>query len=177
MGLFNNQTQGMSKKELAENSARTSRFNILIVVILTALNIVMFLFGAESYFLFSAALPYYSVVFSAVFVAEGIVPPALFYLAIAFAVIILAAYTLCFVMGKKHFGWIIAALALFCADTLFFIVIIALAFESSMIIDIILHLYVLATFISALVNSVKLKNEIAEQPENTKNEQTEQSAE
>ena len=163
MGIFNkNQTQGFTKKELAERQFLSSRLTVLLICVFTAINIILALTGSDSYFLFSA-IPYYAVILSYIGVAAGELPMGVLIVAIAFAVVVIAAYLLCFIFGKKHFGWLIAALILFSLDTIYFIYIIISAFDASMIIDIVFHLYVIYSLVMSVVNFFKLKNTAEEE--------------
>lgn len=164
MGIFNkNQTQGFTKKELAERQFLSSRLTVLLICVFTAINIILALTGSDSYFLFSASIPYYAVILSYIGVAAGELPMGVLIVAIAFAVVVIAAYLLCFIFGKKHFGWLIAALILFSLDTIYFIYIIISAFDASMIIDIVFHLYVIYSLVMSVVNFFRLKNTAEEE--------------
>lgn len=164
MGIFNkNQTQGFTKKELAERQFLSSRLTVLLICVFTAINIILALTGSDSYFLFSASIPYYAVILSYISVAAGELPMGVLIVAIAFAVVVIAAYLLCFIFGKKHFGWLIAALILFSLDTIYFIYIIISAFDASMIIDIVFHLYVIYSLVMSVVNFFRLKNTAEEE--------------
>ena len=54
MGLFGNQQNNLSEKELLMQKVNTARYNMLLVAVLTLINTIMLLTGADSYFLFSA---------------------------------------------------------------------------------------------------------------------------
>ena len=61
MGLFQkNQPVGvqLSQKQIYENNYNGTRGNILLVVLFTAINIVLLISNSNTYFLFSAFIPY-----------------------------------------------------------------------------------------------------------------------
>lgn len=112
------QQNQMSPRQMAESRYKSARWDLLIVIIFTVLNIVMLFGGSETMMLFSATVPYYAVAIAyfanlqygglAWFVTGSLI----------LAFIILAAYLLCWFFSKKRCGWLIAALVLFCLDTL-----------------------------------------------------------
>ncbi len=166
MGLFGNQQNNLSEKELLMQKVTTARYNMLLVAVLTLVNAVMLLAGADSYFLFSASLPYHLTILGAEFTAQT--GSAIYtVLSVAFLAVSVGAYVLCFFMGKKHVGWLIAALAMFAVDTVYFLAVympicIAAKFSvASIVIDLIFHGYALYYFIMAVVNSFRLKKAIA----------------
>lgn len=166
MGLFGKQQNNLSEKELLMQKVNTARYNMLLVAVLTLVNAVMLLAGADSYFLFSASLPYHLTIIGAEFTAQT--GSAIYtVLSVAFLAVSVGAYVLCFFMGKKHVGWLIAALAMFAVDTVYFLAVympICIAAKlsvASIVIDLIFHGYALYYFIMAVVNSFKLKKAIA----------------
>lgn len=70
MGLFGNQQNNLSEKELLMQKVNTARYNMLLVAVLTLINAIMLLTGADSYFLFSASLPYHLAILGAEFTAQ-----------------------------------------------------------------------------------------------------------
>lgn len=159
MGLFDNAQQGLTPEEKCIKNLNVSRYNILIVIALTMVNIVLLLVGSDSYFLFSASVPYY-----VVGVVQAVSPIATV-LATVFAVAVLASYFLCFLFAKKHMGWLIAALALFAADTLFYLYLLVFLYlpnfsEETLIstlIELVMHFYALYYFIAAVIAACRIK--------------------
>lgn len=131
------QTQ-MSPRQIAESRFKSARLDLLIVIVFTVLNIVMLLTGSETMMLFSATVPYYAV-FLAHFAnlqyggLEWFVTGSLI-----LAGIILLVYLLCWIFSKKHRGWLIAALVLFCLDTAATVVLYMGDFSSG-IMDFVIH--------------------------------------
>jgi len=164
MGLFDNKNADLSPEKRNEQTLKTARLNILLVVALTALNVIFVLIGADNYFLFSAALPYYLVGTGTALVAGG-ASSVVLVLSIAFTVLILAAYVLCFLFGSKNIGWLIAALVMFAIDTVAFIAIFIFIYIPqaangagtlvSSLIDLLLHFYALYYFISAVTSTLR----------------------
>lgn len=166
MGLFGKQQNNLSEKELLMQKVNTARYNMLLVALFTLINAIMYIAGADSYFLFSASLPYHLTIIGVEFSAQT--GSAIYtVLTVGFLVVAVGAYVLCFFMGKKHVGWLIAALAMFAVDTVYFLAVympICIAADlgvASIIIDLVFHGYALYYFIMAVVNSFKLKKAIA----------------
>lgn len=159
MGLFDNSQQGLTPEEKRVKNLNVSRYNILIVIALTTINIILLLIGSDSYFLFSASVPYY-----VVGIAQAISPIATA-LAATFAVAVLTAYFLCFLFGKKHLGWLIAALALFAADTVFYLYLLVFLYLPNfsedmlinVLIELVMHFYALYYFIAAVIAAWRIK--------------------
>ena len=95
---------------------QAARGNLLLMLIFSAVNVAFAAFGVDIYFLFSDYLAYMLALTGRVFLEysdEGL------YLAVglAFAVLVLVPYLLCWIFSKKRRGWMIAALVLFAVDT------------------------------------------------------------
>lgn len=111
------QQNQMSPRQIAESRYKSARFDLLLVIIFTVLNIVLLFTGSESMMLFSATIPYFVVVVAHFtnltyggmdwFVTGSLI----------LAFVILAVYLLCWFFSKKRRGWLIAALVLFSLDT------------------------------------------------------------
>ena len=170
--LFNKSQQNaqpLSERALLENKYNSSRYNLLLVVIFSLINVLICVFGGDTYFLFSASLPYY-IAFMGAFLG-GIMPdeyyfemgiakeellgtPALVIFAII-AVVVIAFYFLFWLFSKKKVGWIIAALVFFVIDTVIMLVVFGISID--MIVDALFHVWVLVSLISGIVNYYKLK--------------------
>lgn len=154
----------------------SSRYNLLLVVGMTVINIIMLLLGSSSYFLFSANIPY-SLAIEGVYLTGHLPdeyytdwPEAIpFYdssyltamILIASAIIVL--YVCCFIFSKKFkTGWMIAAAVLFVLDTLYMIFYYGIGADSVM--DILLHAWVLYYLISGCVYGIKLKKLPEDEP-------------
>lgn len=171
---FNINNAVMSPREKCEKGYAAARYNLLGVIALTVLNIIMFLTGSESYFLFSATMPYQLVVIGSVLVQEG-AASAVLVVTIIVAALIIAAYLVCFFIGKKSVWGMIVALILFAIDSVWFLFLAVSAFDSSLIINFVFQAWVLYYLIMAVVYHFKLKAMPCEQSENSQFKQTENS--
>lgn len=93
------------------------RYSLLLILIFTTINLVFLLLDADRYFLFSASIPYFMTAFG-IDLDSVIGGTTYTYTALAISAVILIVYLVCWFMGKKHAGWLIAALVLFIVDTL-----------------------------------------------------------
>ena len=62
MKFIQKNTNTVSPRQVAENQYKVSRYNLLIAIAFTLINIIMALSASQTYFLFSAAIPYQLVV-------------------------------------------------------------------------------------------------------------------
>lgn len=160
-----NTIQMLSPREKAEHNYKSSRANLLVVVIFTLVNIVMAMLAEGTYFLFTAFIPYI-LVFTGMMICgklpaefyEGLeemefLPPAVLYVMLVIALIIVGIYFLCWLLSKKHYAFMIVAFILFLVDTLFLVV----NFDLSMIVDLVFHIWVLYYLGSGMFNGIKLK--------------------
>ena len=104
------------KNKSPQQLYQAARGNLLLMLIFSAVNVAFAAFGVDIYFLFSDYLAYMLALTGRVFLEysdEGL------YLAVglAFAVLVLVPYLLCWIFSKKRRGWMIAALVLFAIDT------------------------------------------------------------
>ena len=103
----------MAKKKQTEPMQIVRRFqsarsNLLIALILTLVNIVLYAVGSTTYFLFSISLPYY---------LFDLADP----LFIIIPVVVLAFYLCCYLFSKKKPGLMVAALIAFILDCIFLV--------------------------------------------------------
>lgn len=159
MKLFNNNNQERSTREYLVNRYKSARADLIIIISLTLLNIVLLLFGSETFMLFSATVPYMAVVIG--FLLNGgtddIYIESGLEIGIIVAFFILAIYFACWLLSKKNYKWLIVATVLFCIDTL----ITVLVYSNSLvdgIVDIIIHILAVYYLISGVINGKKLKN-------------------
>lgn len=107
--MTNNMNQNQRKAiEKALVQMKAARVNLLLVVILTAINIIMYASGSDNMFLFSATIPYS--IAEAGMLTETV---QISVIGIVFALL----YLVCWGMSKRHYGWMIAALVIFSIDT------------------------------------------------------------
>ena len=158
--------QAFSPRQNLLSQYQAGRGNLLLVVIFTLINVILISFGQETYFLFSATLPYVIAVFGAIFC--GMMPDEYYddsdayrqmfesskiYIFVAVAVAIIALYFICFLLSGKRVGFLIAALTMFSLDTVFML----FFYGFSMILDIFFHAWVLFYLIRGVSAHFKLK--------------------
>lgn len=130
----------------------SARNNLILMLILTVVNVALLFVESSYMMLFSATVPYYSMIF-AILDTSGL----LFVPCVLITIISLIAYLLSWFFSKKHYGWMIAALVLFAIDTLFLIGISYWIGDFSGIFDFLIHAWVLYYLIIGVVSGVKLK--------------------
>ena len=144
---------------LPETRFKNARISLLAVLIFSFVNVFTIIF-TDTYFLFSSYITSVVTATGAVFYIES-GENAIFLIAtILVSVITLLPYLFCYLFGKKHNGWLIAALVLFAIDTAILLIftIEALAVgEVTGIMDIVLHIYVLVTLALGVSAGAKLK--------------------
>lgn len=123
---------------VAQQRYSVARHNLLLMIALTVVNLILLAFNSGVMMLFSATVPYYAVL-------VGIVSEngAVLTVCICLTAVILATYILCWVMSKKHYGWMIAALVMFILDTLVLVGLYLLLQELSGVMDALIHAWVL----------------------------------
>ncbi len=184
----------LAPRAMLENKYKTARYNLLLAVAFTVINVILALTATDYYLLFSAFVPYFMVYMGMVLC--GKFPPDFYealelelveawdssflVIMIVLAVIILAMYVLCFVMsGKYRSGWFTVALVLFIIDTVLLLVLNGI---SGSIIDILFHAWVIYYLIVGISAVKKLKALPPDEPaepvaQSEGEESTEQSAE
>ena len=157
--MMANVKQGGTPRELAQQQFKAARSNLLLMVIFTVVNIVLLYTGSESMLLFSASIPY-------ILVAMGVFGGnfELFVFGMIVSVVLIVLYFLCWLLSKKHPGWLIVALVLFILDILAMVGLFLLAEEASGIVDVLFHGWVLYYLIIGIISAAKLKKMPAEEP-------------
>lgn len=157
-----------SRQDL-EAKYNNSRINLLLVVAFTAINIILLVTKSDSYFLFSAYIPYALVTLGmlicGMFPQEFYVnefdgmeffDTSVFAVFLVIAIIIVALYLISWFLSRKNKrGWLIFALILFTVDTLGMFAFQGLALDS--IIDIVFHVWVIVSLCQGISASGKLK--------------------
>ncbi len=143
-----------------------SRANLLLVLIFTVINL-FFVTFANRYFLFSATIPMLFPLSAAEIVAELSAQGApadektiTIIVGLVLGLILTVPYLLCWIFSKKRVGWMVGALAFFSIDCLFLLI----SFDVSMLMDILIHAWVMFYLITGVINGFKLKNMPEEQP-------------
>lgn len=96
------------------------RSALAVLAAFTAVNLIMLVLQTGTYFLFSASVPYYLTLFA--FYIDNLSIGSVTITALVISALILGVYLLCFLMFSRQIGkgngWLIAALVLFCLDSL-----------------------------------------------------------
>lgn len=138
---------------VAQKKYSVARGNLLLMIGLTAINVILAAVGSDYMMLFSATVPYFTAVIGTI--SEFGLPLVA---CIVTAFVMLAVYFVCWLLSKKYYGWMIAALVLFSLDTLVLVLLYLLAMEVSGILDAAIHIWVLYYLIVGVSNGAKLKN-------------------
>ncbi len=161
-----------SERIMLERRYHSARSDILYVLIFTVINLALLLFDSNTYFLFSAFLPYFAVSMGKILCGmmpddyytdglEGLEPidSSFFAVMLAFAIIGTALYFISWLLSKKHkIGWMIFALVIFAIDTLLFLL---LSFSMEAIVDLIFHVW----FIVGLSRGIHAHYKLLKLPE------------
>jgi len=158
VSFFNN-NNGQKPVKTPLTVYNTARSNLLLVVAFTVVNLVLSLFNADMYFLFSATVPQF--ILSLGYAFENNTALAV---CAVLAFIGAGVYLLCWLLCKKHRGWMVVALVLFSLDTV--AALLMLLADTSMIIDVAIHAWVLFYLITGTSAMVKMKKnpELAVEP-------------
>lgn len=136
-----------------------ARSGLLLMMILTVVNTVQAALGSESYFVFSDYLAYLCAVFGRIFYEESGGESLYLIVFCAMSALILLPYLLCWIFSKKHRGWMVAALILFVLDTALMFVLYDISY---MIVDLLIHAWVLYYLITGTAAIKKLNQQPAE---------------
>ncbi len=176
MGLFKNKnTQNMTEEQKLRTRYNTARTNILLVIILTVINSALLFMGSDTYFVFSAAIPYYMTLMGLLYTGrmpaewyegvEGFIPEPdmVLYIYLAIAIAFVVFYALTLALSKKHgYGWVLAALIVFVGDT--FAMFYLNGFAEDMILDIVFHAWVVISLARGVIAAINLKKLPEEEP-------------
>ena len=176
MGLFGNNNTGvsLSKRQQLEAKFQSARTDLLLIVAFTVINIILLVTGSDSYFVFSAFIPY-SIAFLGMTLcgkfpaeyyddAEGVfyLDESAFVVFIAVAVVLTLLYLLCWHMSKNFkSGWLIFGLVMISIDTAFLLL---GGLAADKIIDLLFHVWMIVTMSMGLSANKKLK-ELPEEPQ------------
>ena len=164
-----NNQQPLSKRQIYESRYRTSRINLLFVVIFTVVNLLLLITNANSYFLFSAFVPYFitglGMLYCGRFPAEyyteelegmTFLDDSFFVILLVISVVITLMYLLAWFMSSKNrAGWLIFALVFFGLDTIGMFLLNGIQVDS--ILDIVFHGWVIYYLILGITSHYKLK--------------------
>ncbi|MCL2817149.1 MAG: hypothetical protein FWD39_02020 [Clostridiales bacterium] len=134
-----------------------SRNFLLIVVAFTAVNLLLFAFEADWYFLFSATVPLFIAGFGQG-LAEESANNGFFILGLILAFAVVAAYFACWLFANRARALILVALILFGIDCLGLLWLMSIVgFDASFILDIVFHGWIIFSLISGTAAWSKLR--------------------
>ena len=154
--MSNRYAQGsLSPRQACERQYLVARSNLLLLIVFTAINLILLVTNANTYFLFSASIPYYIVTmgmymcgrFPADYYADEIegfifLDNSVFVVTLILAIIIILLYLLAWFMSSKNrVGWLKFAFVLFVLDTVGMLFIFGLSINS--VLDILFHAWVI----------------------------------
>ena len=178
MAFFkNNQAanQQFSQRQVLENKYNSSRHNILLVVVFTFINLILLVTNSNTYFLFSAYVPYFiadlgmflggkypAEFYTGEMAGMDVFGNGFFVATLVTALVITALYLLSWIFCKKKSGWMVFALVFFILDTVAMFVLNGVSADQ--IIDVIFHAWVIISLFSGISAYNKLKK-LPEEPE------------
>lgn len=148
-------TVNKNNKLYIESQYNSGRSNLLLMLILTGVNIVLVLAEADLMFLFTAMLPYAATLLAPYGGLLGIIDevPCI----IAYAVLPVVAWLACWLLSKNNRIWMVIATVLFALDSVYLVsFIMEYGFETSLLLNIVFHVYLLFVFIRACIAGNKL---------------------
>ena len=162
-------TGHLSEREVLERNYNNARANLLVVAIATLINVILALVSSDTYFLFTATIPYLLVSLSMLFCGfyppeyyEGDLaglqplPSGVLIAAVIISAIIIALYVLAYFLSSKgRVGWLIFALVFFSIDTLTLLGNFGISFD--MLLDYAFHAWIIVILASGIRNHYKLK--------------------
>ena len=170
----NNTAQALSPRQQLETKYSSSRANILLVVIFSAINVFLLVTNSNTYFLFSAYIPFLladiGMAFCGKYPAEyyegniadyDFFDEGFFIAVVAIAVAVILLYLLSWLFSKKNVGWMIFSLVFFAVDTA--VMLYMTGVSSDMILDIVFHAWVIVSLVSGVISYFKLKK-LPEEP-------------
>ena len=147
----------------------SARFNLLLVVLFSAINLLLLVTKSSTYFLFSASIPYMltdlGMFLCGMYPAdyytgelEGFqaLPSVVFYVMLAISIVILLLYLVSYLLSKRRVGWLIFSLVFFALDTVGMFLYFGIALD--MIIDIAFHIWVIVILVQGIRAHYQLKN-------------------
>lgn len=146
-----NKTVTLTPRETAEQKYKSARSNLLLMLAFTLVNIVLAFVKSDTMFLFSATVPYMTAVAGAY--SEDSIFLGIW---VCITVIIMVLYFLCWLLSKRHYGWMVGALVLFVIDTLVMAGVYLTAQDFSGILDVVFHVWILYYLIIGVKNGRKL---------------------
>ena len=127
----------------------SARWFLLAIPIASLFNVIFLLMDQDYYFTFAMEFPCYITAYGFTLAIEGVFSsPAL---PIAMAVVLCFALAAFWLLSKHHYGWMIAALALYIADFVFSVKVIGISFLGVM-----LHIFVISALAVGIINGKRV---------------------
>lgn len=159
----------LSDRQALETRYKNSRANLLLVVVFTVINIVLLIAQSDTYFLFSAYIPYALVALGMLlcgmypseyygqdFLSMEFLSPSVFIIFAVIALIITILYLISWFFSKNNkAGWLIFALVIFAVDTVGMFAFVG--FELDSVIDIVFHVWVIISLALGINACSKIK--------------------
>ena len=162
-GSIMKQKKMMSPTETKLNNARLW---LLLITVLSAVNLIL-PYVTGTYFVFSS---YFSRLIADIgyFTALELEAPVIMYVFTAVAAVCIVPYLLCWIFSKKHYGWMIAGLVLFCLDTAVFLIDVPayiVAGDYSVIVDLLFRIFGIVALASGVKTALGVEKEKRENKE------------
>ena len=158
---MNTQTSNSMLKNKYLSRWKGGSWAIFCVAAFSVVNILMFLFGSDSYFLFTAYIPYFLGALGVAFLKgmwEYPVSPALGAFLLSITAVLVILYFVFWFFSKKKVGWLIAGTVFFALDTAFVVLFGMISGDFvSLLVDILFHILALVEMILGVTAAVKLK--------------------
>lgn len=139
-----------------ENLVKTARYNLLVLIIFTVLNLVMILVQSDTYFLFSATIPYYLTCFGYMFDHYTVGTYALTGMVVSLPFVL--AYVACWLLCKRDSRWYTVALVLFAVDCLALLGLLIMTGNfGGALFDILIHGWIVVSLVKAISAAKKLQ--------------------
>jgi len=148
---------------------RNSRSNLLLLVIITAINVILYVSKSDISFMFSAFAPMYVLLCHTILNFDGAFPSpdnpdydfkgTINIEGIVFAIAIIAIFFACYLLSKKYRSFILVALILFIVDTLIlvWVAIKRYGFDTDMLVNLAFHAWILYYLINGVIAWAKLR--------------------
>lgn len=178
MSQFQNQTtnQTLTPRQTLESKFAKSRHNILLVLIFSVINIILLVTNSDTYFLFSAYIPYMFADFG--MLLSGSYPEDYYvlmemtdleflgmrflWIMMAAAAVVLVLYLLSWILSKKNrTGWMIFALVMICLDTVLLVLMCGISMD--LIVDYLFHGWMIVSLSIGVSAGCKMKK-LPEEP-------------
>ena len=149
----------ITAREAVQRKFNSARSNLLLMIILTLVNVILYFVGTDSMLLFSATIPYLAALFG-----HWLAPSDIAVMCYMLAGFLIALYLLCWLLSKKRYVWLIIALVLFAVDTVVMVYFNIRFGDYSEILDVLIHTWVLYYLVIGVISGVKLKKLPPEEP-------------